>query len=68
MSESEQLNELADKLCGYREASFELMIERANSLLVSERLLKTTDEAVSKRQDLYDAIEALKAEIDSLFE
>lgn len=66
MAIHEQMNQLADALCGYREASFEQMIQRVNALKVSEAILLTSQAALSRRTAIKDACDTLLAEIESL--
>jgi len=65
---AEQLNQIADIVCGYNEATFDEIITTINQLKISEKILKISQEALSNRTAVHEAYENLMAELENLSE
>ena len=64
----EQMNCLADRLCGYREASFGEMMDAVDRLKNSESILIISQNAMARRQAIKEAADQLMIEIEALSE
>ena len=62
----EQINQIADEICGYREADFFQIMTDIQQLKISDLILRKSQNAVSRRRDICNAVDNLMAELEGL--
>jgi len=65
---AEQVNQIADELCGFREATFFEIMEAIKTVKTSDSILRVSQNALSRRRDICEAVEQLMTELDALAE